>query len=104
MCTKLQIKVVNKNFDNIPNSIWNPDVKQSGFDNLDFLVDLNYKSEYSFHDINDVKNNPNDTFYFPYYCSLMTFSDLYDKKENKNLLELVDLLKQKNVKILFFEH
>ena len=28
---------------------------------------------------------------------------MYDKKENKNLLKLVDLLKQKNVKILFFE-
>lgn len=103
MHTKLQIKVVNKNLGDIPNSIWNSDVKQSGFDNLDFLVHLNYKGEYSFHDINDVKNNPNDTFYFPYYCSLMHFSDLYDKKENKNLLKLVDLLKQKNVKILFFE-
>jgi len=103
MHTKLEIKVVNKNLGDIPNSIWNSDVKQSGFDNLDFLVHLNYKGEYSFHDINDVKNNPNDTFYFPYYCSLMHFSDLYDKKENKNLLKLVDLLKQKNVKILFFE-
>ena len=46
-------------------------MKQFGFDNLDFLVHLNYKGEYSFHDINDVKNNPNDTFYFPYYCSLI---------------------------------
>ena len=42
MHTKLQIKVVNKNLGDIPNSIWNSDVKQSGFDNLDFLVHLNY--------------------------------------------------------------
>jgi hypothetical protein len=85
---------------------WNNEKKQKSFYAFDWLRHRNeYDITYNSCSLNDVKSNPSKKYYFIYYSSETNLSDLSIKlnENSKELHELIDLFKQKNVRIIFMD-